>query len=153
MFERLTTGSNFGLLARTLEFTSGRQQIIANNIANWETPGFRPTDVDAQAFQAALADAVEERKSLTENGVTFDELKDIDGGLKVARGEQWEVGPHGLELRPEPVGEGLLYHDGNDRSMERILQSMTENLTMFRFAATMMRRQFQSIENAISERL
>jgi hypothetical protein len=30
---------------------------------------------------------------------------------------------------------------------------MTENLTMFRFAATMMRRQFQSIENAISERL
>jgi hypothetical protein len=90
---------------------------------------------------------------LTDRGVAFDDLKDIDGGLKVARGEQWEVGSNGLELRPEPVGEGLLFHDGNDRSMERILQSMTENLTMFRFAATMMRRQFQSIENAISERL
>jgi flagellar basal-body rod protein FlgB len=153
MFERLTTGSNFGLLARTLEFTSSRQQIIANNIANWETPGFRPTDVDPKAFQAALADAVAERKALTERGVVFDDLKDVDGGLKVARGEQWEVGSNGLELRPEPVGEGLLFHDGNDRSMERILQSMTENLTMFRFAATMMRRQFQSIENAISERL
>lgn len=152
MFERLSTGSNFGALERAMQFASARQQIIANNIANWETPGFRPSDVDVKGFQASLAEAIAEKQARLAEGVVAEESEDIDGGLKLAATEQFAVGPMGLELQPQPLDDGILYHDGNDRNVERILQSLTENLQMFRFAATMMRRQFQSIDNAIRER-
>lgn len=152
MFERLSTGSNFGALERAMQFASARQQIISNNIANWETPGFRPADVDVQDFQARLAEAISGQQSRLAQGVASDGDQAIDGGLRLAESQQFAIGPNGLELTPEPLSDSLLYHDGNDRNVERILQSLTENLQMFRFAATMMRRQFQSIDNAIRER-
>ena len=50
-------------LRAMLSFASQRQQLIAHNIANLETPNFQPVDVSPQTFQAALADAVDERRS------------------------------------------------------------------------------------------
>ncbi len=153
MFERLSTGSNFGALERAMQFASARQQVIANNIANWETPGFRPADVDVKAFQGTLAEAIEAEQARLSEGLTGEGNTDVDGGLRIGESQQWKIGPMGMELTPEPLSDSLMGHDGNDRSVERILQSLTENLQMFRFAATMMRRQFQSIDAAIRERL
>lgn len=153
MFERLATGSNFAALERAMQFGAARQEIIANNIANWETPGFRPQDVSVSDFQRQLGEAIDARKVRSLEGLTSDDLAAADGGLALEGGGHFSIGPNGLELHPEPIGEGILFHDGNDRSVERILQSLTENLMAFRFAATMMRKQFQSIETAIRERL
>lgn len=152
MFDRLMSGSNVPALERAMQFGAARHAIIANNIANWETPGFRPGDVDVKAFQAQLDQAVSEQQARLMDGVADDDTSAADGGLALAGSEQVVVGPDGLELRPDPIGDGILFHDGNDRNVERILQSLTENLMAFRFAATMMRKQFQSIDTAIRER-
>ena len=157
MFDRLSTGSNFAALERAMQFGAARHQIIANNIANWETPGFRPVDVSVKDFQRQLGEALESREAKLLEGLAGDgpggaDL-DIDGGLALEGSDQFSIGPNGLELHPEPMGDGILFHDGNDRNVERILQSLTENLMAFRFAATMMRKQFQSIDTAIRERL
>ncbi|TAM09081.1 MAG: flagellar basal body rod protein FlgB [Nevskiaceae bacterium] len=41
----------FGLQARSLDLQSQRLSLIANNLANSDTPGFQPRDID---FQSAL---------------------------------------------------------------------------------------------------
>jgi len=46
-----------------------------------------------------------------------------------------------------------MFHDGNDRSMERLMQKMQENVYSFRVAAQMLRGQFDLINTAIRERM
>lgn len=47
----------FGLLRARLDHLSQRQQLIAENIANASTPGYRPRDVDTAGFERLLASA------------------------------------------------------------------------------------------------
>ena len=45
----------FGLLRQRLDQLSQRQQLIAENIANASTPGYRPRDLDTAAFERMLS--------------------------------------------------------------------------------------------------
>jgi flagellar basal-body rod protein FlgB len=45
----------FGMLRQRLDQLSQRQQLIAENIANASTPGYRPRDVDTAAFERILS--------------------------------------------------------------------------------------------------
>lgn len=45
----------FGMLRARLDQLSQRQQLIAENIANASTPGYRPRDVDTTGFERMLA--------------------------------------------------------------------------------------------------
>ncbi len=42
------------LLRQSMSFHSDRQQVIAENIANANTPGYTPRDIDESEFHAAL---------------------------------------------------------------------------------------------------
>ena len=50
------TSSVIGVLSAALDGLALRQRVIADNIANVDTPGFRATSVD---FESSLRDAVE----------------------------------------------------------------------------------------------
>lgn len=45
----------FGLLRTRLDQLSQRQQLIAENIANASTPGYRPRDIDTSGFERMVA--------------------------------------------------------------------------------------------------
>jgi len=45
----------FGMLRARLDQLSERQQLIAENIANASTPGYRPRDLDTSGFERMLA--------------------------------------------------------------------------------------------------
>lgn len=152
MIDRIVEGNSLPALERTLQFASGRHRLIANNIANIETPGFRPLDVRVGDFQQQLGEAIDARRAALAEGRGLDATRAEDGGLALPSFGPASVGPEGLALDAEPSAESLLYHDGNDRSVERILQSLTENVMTFRFAATMTRRYFASLDAAIRER-
>ena len=47
----------FGMLRARLDQLSQRQQLIAENIANASTPGYRPRDLDTAGFERILASA------------------------------------------------------------------------------------------------
>lgn len=47
----------FGLLRARLDQLSERQRLIAENIANASTPGYRPRDIDTAGFERMLASA------------------------------------------------------------------------------------------------
>lgn len=44
----------FGMLKSRLGYLTERQKLIAQNVANADTPGYRPNDLKAFSFQASL---------------------------------------------------------------------------------------------------
>lgn len=44
----------FGMLKSRLGYLTERQKLVAQNVANADTPGYRPSDLKAFSFQASL---------------------------------------------------------------------------------------------------
>ena len=59
MLDRIFGGDAFVAQTRALDASSLRQELIANNLANVNTPGFKRQDV---AFEAKLSHALSERR-------------------------------------------------------------------------------------------
>ncbi len=141
----LVTADSIPTLAASMQFAARRQPLIANNIANLSTPDFRPTDVSPRKFQATLAKAVDERR---------EKFGGVRGTLEIESTRQFEVNRRGqLNLRPTELGDNILYHDRNDRELETLLQSQTENLAVFRTAAQLFRTRMDLLNTAITERV
>lgn len=133
-------------LELTMRFAGERQRLLAHNIANIDTPNFVARDVDPKAFQALLADAVDRRQD--RNGGSSGGLDWEEGG-GLARGRH----PDSIELRPSTAHGGVLRHDRNASDLERLMQDMVENASMFRVAADLIRRQKSTLLTAIAQRV
>jgi flagellar basal body rod protein FlgB len=181
----LTNSDGIPALERLVQFTGQRHRLILNNIANLSTPGFRPSDVSPQAFQAQLAEAIDaSRSAAPAPAQDLFELDPGEGGddtapfvamppgsalgidapapgavtgaesaLPLRSTREVEAMHDRLVLHPEPTGDNILFHDGNDRSVERVMQSLVENFMAFRTAAQLLRNRLDIINTAIRERI
>lgn len=145
--ETLQAGS-LPTLEAMMRFTGQRQRLLAHNVANLTTPNFQAVDVSPKAFQEMLGEAVAARRKA--NG-------GVGGRLEMRGSREVRTGPNGeLSLRPltgsGSVG-GVLLHDRNDRDVERLMQSMTENYGAYRVAADLMRSRVGVLRTAISQRV
>ena len=144
MIDGVINSDAIPVLERMMQFASQRHKLIVNNIANLSTPGFRPQDLDVKAFQATLGEAVDARRA--EHGAG-------GGVLDVKRTRQLEFNRDSLQVNPSASGDNILFHDGNDRNLERIMQDLVENASTFRMAADFIRSRFNLINTAIRERI
>ena len=55
----LTDGGAIPALEAMARFSAARQRLIADNVANLDTPGYRPLDADPKAFQEQIGRAIE----------------------------------------------------------------------------------------------
>jgi flagellar basal-body rod protein FlgB len=139
--------SNSGAIP-TLElmtrFAGARQRIIAHNIANLDTPDFRPVDVSPSEFQKALGDAVDKRRQ-----------NEGDAGPLAFKGTgQVRVGADGsLTLNPGTPSGNILFHDRNNRDLEGLMAQQAENVTVFRTSIELLRSRYGIVQAAISERV
>jgi len=111
-------------LSRFLDVDVARYKLIATNLANIDTPGYRTRDLN---FQEEL-----ERASFA-NG-------EADGGLAYASFAPVAHAVRGLMERP----------DGNNVSMERESLLLAETQMKFNLAAQMLKDQFHLISTAIN---
>jgi flagellar basal-body rod protein FlgB len=144
VIDGLTNSEAIPVLERLMQFAGQRHRILSNNIANLSTPGFRPGDVSVKDFQAQLAKAIDARRS---------PHAETSGELQLASTGQVEVLQTGLRLNPTAIGDNLLFHDQNDRDVERTMQGLVENFMAFRSAAQLLRSRFDLLNTAIRERL
>jgi len=142
MIDRLTDTGSLPILERMLQFAGARHRLIAHNVANIDTPDFRPVDVDPEVFQSRLDEAIESRRA-----------RGGRGGLDLRSGGGLEFAERGVVLRPEPAGDNVLFHDLNDRDLERMVQDLVENFMSFRLAADLARGQYDTLRTAIAGRL
>ena len=129
--QRLLNQGNAPLLEQTLRFTTARQRLLAENIVNASTPGYQQKDLSIEKFQQLLSRRVEQRRLAPPGSVGFDDVK--------------------TEVQ-NPV-HSILFHDGNNRSMEQLMTEQAKNAMMHNLAVELMRRQFSSLENALRERI
>jgi flagellar basal-body rod protein FlgB len=145
IIQDLATSGSLPTLELMMRFAGQRQAILAHNIANIDTPGFRHLDVSPRAFQATLRDAIDERRRQT--GGEHGELRWSES-RELARGRGGE-----LTLVPRTPSAGVLYHDRNNRDLERLMQDLTENTAAFRVASDLMRSKVSSLRDALAERV
>ncbi len=142
MITGVTDIGSIPALERTLQFTGARHRLILHNIANFDTPSYQPQDVDPRQFQAALSAAVEARRA--EGRRT--------GPLQLKDSRQIQFGER-LGLSPRTSSGNILFHDRNNRDLERTMQGLAENAMAFRAAADMYRSRMNLVKTAISERI
>lgn len=131
-------------LEMMLRFAGRRQTLIANEIANLSTPGFERQDVSVADFQRRLGEAIDRRRERTGGE---------RGRLDFESSREVRVSPRGdVSLTPLTPTGGILFHDRNNRDLERTMQDLAENVGVFRIASDLLRQRFEHLRSAISER-
>ncbi|MFM9958274.1 MAG: flagellar basal body rod protein FlgB [Phycisphaerales bacterium] len=134
------------VLQAAARFAARRHSVLAGNIANLTTPGYLAKDVSVTSFQEQLREAVERRR---------EEFGGPRGELSIRSTDEVQTAagaPLSLSLSPRSVSGRLLYHDRNNRDLERAMQDLTENAAAFRLATDLLRNRMSLIESAIRER-
>lgn len=144
IFESFFNSGGVDVLARMMQFAGRRHELITNNIANLSTPNFRPQDVDPKSFQAEMARAIKERREAHGQA--------RQGRLRLRDTDEVHFGGASMQLKPKAVGRGILFHDRNDRDLERTMQSLVENVMVYRQAAELLQSRFQIMRSVIRER-
>ncbi len=127
-------------LEQMAAFTEARQKVIADNIANVDTPGYQHKKVDLDGFQQAMAEAMQGRSSQQDLGpVTSDQVQRNDAGQMV------------LQPDVEPA-DNIAFHDGTNGQIEKDMTEMARNLLMHQVSVDMVRHHYRMIETAIRGR-
>lgn len=132
-------------LETTFRFAGERQKIINHNIANLETPNFRPLDVSTDGFQKALGRAVQKRRDANGGmvgGLDMDDTREIHADAAAT-----------LTLTPRTGSGNILFHDRNNSDVERLMQANAENALVYRTASELLRGRYQQLKDAIGERV
>ena len=131
--ERLLNQGNAPVLEQWLRFTSARHRLIAENVVNADTPNYRQKDLSVDRFQRMLLDRIEQRKrpGTPVGSVSFDDVA----------------------VEVETPTRGILFHDGNNRSMEQLMSDQAKNAMLHNLAIELLRKQYQSLETALRERM
>jgi flagellar basal-body rod protein FlgB len=124
---------------KMLAFTQARHRVLTENIANADTPGYRTKQLDAKAFQAALAEAMDSRRPGSAEP------------LKISGGDQWRMDRDGqLVVTPTTdPSENVLFHDGTNLRIERQMALLAENAMMHQAVTEMLRGKYEGLLKAI----
>ena len=128
--ERLFNQTNSPELEQMVKFTEARHKLLADNIVNIDTPGYQPKDLSLDAFQQMLGNRIQQRQSAAPGTVEFNSvMPDVS----------------------DPNG-GVLFHDGQKRSLEQLMSDFSKNALMHNTVSEMLRDQYNVLNMAIMER-
>src|SRR5206468_7993267 len=106
-------------------------RLIAENVVNVDTPGYQQKDLSLEKFQALLRDRVDRRRDMPSGGA--------DGSAGA-----FDVGAFDdVAADVQSPRRGILFHDGNNRSMEQLMADQARNAMMHNLAVELLRKQFQ----------
>ena len=127
LVDRLLSQGPTPVLEQELAFTDARQQVIADNIANASTPGYRQKDLSVEKFESMLQDRVDQQQAAAPGTTSFDDI----------------------QVEIENPTHGILNHDGNNRSMEQMMTDNAKNALMHNLIVELLRRQYQTMDMAL----
>jgi flagellar basal-body rod protein FlgB len=107
-------------LERALDVRLVRENVLAANVANVDTPGFKPKDVDFTATMAAIEGAAH-----GESGVSLPTPPTLGGTTADASG----LAARDLPIVDVPAGGASF--DGNTVDLDRTMVAMAENAVQY----------------------
>jgi flagellar basal-body rod protein FlgB len=135
MIAGLFDNTSIPLLEQVASFSQARHAVLAGNIANLDTPGYRVRDLSPELFRDRLREAIAARdRSLPGDEPAFDtgSARPLD---RVASNLQ-----------------GILRHDDVNVSLEQQVTEIAKNQGQHNLALAVLTSQFRLLGAAISER-
>jgi flagellar basal-body rod protein FlgB len=148
MLSSLFGSSTVPLLEQVVNFTESRHGVLAGNIANLNTPGYRTRDLSPEMFQERLKEAVEARKTGTGGTYGYGNYGSLSAGSN-NRSERRLVA---LQQVADSM-KSILRHDDGDVGMEQQINEMVKNQSQHNLAIGIMSAQFRLLRAAITERV
>jgi flagellar basal-body rod protein FlgB len=124
------------ILQEIVGFAQARHTVLAGNIANLDTPGYKVRDLALDEFQARLQEAVVERRGARERSMGDPPR---EAGRRLAQ----------VVRNPQTI----LRHDLDNVGMEYQVSEMVKNQMQHNLALTLMVKQFRMLETGISGRV
>jgi len=146
MLGSMTDSTTVGLLEKLALFGERRQEILAGNLANIDTPGNKPRDLPVSEFQQALKDAIAERR--TPHSLSTGLTSPSNSSERFQ-----QLFPEEMFQAIETQDRNITFQDGATRSIEAEVMEMSKNSMMQRFAVELMSAQMGMLQAAISERV
>jgi len=126
-------------LMKTLAFNEARLRMIAENVANANTPGYRAKQLNVDAFQRALGEALDVRRRDPSRPFVVQSGKEVatdaGGALRVTPSD-----------RPP---DHVLFHDGTNVSIEREMADLAQTGVRHELATALLRDRINGLEKAI----
>ena len=137
MLPTIFDASTIPFLQETVNFSQARHNVLAGNIANMDTPGYKVRDLSVDTFQQRLKAAMEVRKTKHEpvspgivDSPADEPMRQVRESLK-----------------------NILYHDDSNVSLEHQITEINKNQMLHNTAITIMTQQFRLLQVAVSERV
>lgn len=131
-------------LERLVQFTGQRHRVLTDNIANLSTPYYKPRDLDPKQFQQELARAIDDRR---------DNVNPVSGPLDLRDTRQLKFQSDSIQVKAQQINENILFHDQNNRDVDRLMQRLAENTLAHKTGIDLVRNEFGLLRTAISGRL
>lgn len=150
----LFDSSTIPVLEQVVNFTQARHGVLAGNIANIDTPGYRTRDLSQDNFQSALKKVIETRNqppAISDPYHHGSASSSATGGLAMNTGNRAAQGQHGMDSVKDSM-KSILFHDNSDVSIEQQVTELTKNQFQHNLAISIMTSQFRLLRSAISER-
>lgn len=146
MFSSIFQSSTLPVLEQVVNFTEARHGVLAGNVANIDTPGYKTRDLSPKLFEEKLKEAVKTSRQPTSshympgvgstgftaasNTNNVDAFKDVKEATR-----------------------SILYHDESDVSMETQITEIAKNQGQHNLAISIMSAQFRLLRAAVTERV
>jgi flagellar basal-body rod protein FlgB len=127
--DRMLNQGSSPLLEEWLKFSSQRADLLAEDVVNASTPNYQQKDLSVDSFEKALAAKVDDAKGAPPGSVDFSDIS------------------------MDPTNpQSLMFHDGNNRSMEQLMTEQAKNALMHNVAVELLRRQYATLNMALTEK-
>ena len=135
MFDLVSANPMIQTMDRALSLASRRQTLIAANLANLDTPGYRTQDF---SFEAALKTATTGQNS--------------PAGLQSTHPMHFRASAgSALPTTTDPLLPGAERNDGNDVSLDRENMLLARTQTQYQTASTIMQVELRKLYSLIRE--
>lgn len=140
--DRLVDSNTTRAVHWSAQFAEARHKVLAENVANVDTPDYPQRRLDRAAFESALREALDRAKESP--GAPLD-LRDNEQVATDRAGH--------LQVRPrvEPAAN-VLFHDGTNGRLEDLVGQVQENALMYSMSVSLLRTRFSTLLSAIRGR-
>ncbi len=135
MMNEMFASTSIPVLEQMVNFAQSRHAVLASNLANVDTPGYRTRDLSVDRFQSKLKQAIDVRDARPGQATSMASASRVDPFARV-----------GESLN------GILYHDDGNVGLEQQVAEITKNHMQHNLALSILNSQFRLLQAAVAER-
>lgn len=139
MLHNLFSNTTIPVLQEVTSFAQARHHVLAGNIANADTPGYRVRDLSVDTFRQRLKELIDSRHS---------QRREVTSPGDLHASEPAEKMRHVRDSL-----KTVQFLDGSDVGIEQQVTEVAKNQSLHNMSIAIMKSQFRLLEAAISERV